>query len=86
MELKQEYDKVGQLVVQQVDTAERQFALPRSWKDTSRIRPKSPNIRRQYQYDKASNLIEIKDGYWGTTRYTYDAAERLIQAVREQES
>jgi YD repeat-containing protein len=86
VELKQEYDKVGQLVVQQVDTAERQFALPRNWKDTSRIRPKSPNIRRQYQYDKASNLIEIKDGYWGTTRYTYDAAERLIQAVREQES
>ena len=85
IKLSQEYDQVGQLVVQQVNTSERQFALPKSWKEVSRTKPKSPTIRREYQYDKASNLTEIKDGQWGTTRYSYDAAERLIQALRKQE-
>ncbi|MDY6991279.1 MAG: DUF6531 domain-containing protein [Pseudomonadota bacterium] len=84
IQLSQQYDPVGQLIVQHVDTTKRQFALPKSWKDLGKKRPQSPNIRRHYRYDNASNLVEIQDGHWGITRYRYDAAERLIQVLREQ--
>ncbi|MEO5731921.1 MAG: RHS repeat-associated core domain-containing protein, partial [Byssovorax sp.] len=40
-------------------------------------------VQRQYGYDAAGKVKRIDDGRWGGTSYTYDEADRLLDARRE---
>ena len=39
-----------------------------------------PVVHRRYAYDPASNLTEVWDQRWGSTRYAYDALGRMLSA------
>ncbi len=39
-------------------------------------------VQRQWRYDRAGQVTRIDDARWGATTYRYDAAYRLLEAVR----
>ncbi len=77
--MEQRYDDLGRLVEQRVGPGR----LGNS--DASVIPEQREIIRRNYSYDRNSSLTSIVDGRWGRVDYVYDPAERLLQAIREQE-
>jgi RHS repeat-associated protein len=42
----------------------------------------TPQVMRRWQYDRAGRVTRLDDGRWGTTVYSHDRAERLIEASR----
>jgi YD repeat-containing protein len=66
----QAYDSRGRRVEQRVDL----------WQSAFSTEPPSPVVQRTYRYDAASNLTELSDARWGTTRYTYDVLGRTLSA------
>jgi RHS repeat-associated protein len=40
------------------------------------------SVARSYSYDPANNPLELRDAHWGTTRYTYDRSDRILETQR----
>jgi RHS repeat-associated protein len=79
--LEQTYDDARQLTEQRVTA--------RRISDTGSVsnpgHSEGAIIQRRYQYDKTGALTSVLDKFWGKMVYSYDPAQRLIQALRNSE-
>ena len=61
-----------------------------AWQALEQLAPGQINsdhaISRQYEYDKAGNLLAIKDAHQGNTQFQYDALGRILSSTQPKSS
>jgi len=75
--MEQRYDRTGRLVEQRVGPGRLSNG------NGSVIPPQREIVRRRCAYDSNGLLTSVVDNHFGQTAYVYDAADRLLQALRE---
>jgi RHS repeat-associated protein len=78
--LEQRFNSMGRMLKQRTGRLE---ALEPGSAHEFRVRTDREVVKRDYRYDPDGLLLSVADARWGEIDYTYDSAERIHEAVRD---